>query len=217
MKPSAETDKDVGPIWRELYGGLWHTTHPERFLGILRSAAILPEPDIPDAERWGTVNGRVNYPFARFIGGVSLFDFHDFDYRAYEATHAASWREFVPYRRIWHGAVWIEIDRTRMPPGFVSADELWAKCDTDGNRAHNIMPRIEAAYVGALPVAAFGRALFISSADNQPRDVLVQSFDDAAYDKLLDIWRAECAKPEPDPLARILRARWQDREDLDGV
>jgi hypothetical protein len=44
-------------VLRELLGGLWHTTHPDRFEMILRSVAILPEPDIPDNERWSTFEG----------------------------------------------------------------------------------------------------------------------------------------------------------------
>jgi hypothetical protein len=33
-------------VLSEVYGGLWHTTHPGRFKGILASGAILPEPGI---------------------------------------------------------------------------------------------------------------------------------------------------------------------------
>jgi len=44
-------------ILPELVGGLWHTTHPDRFERILKAGAILPEPDIPDKERWKTAEG----------------------------------------------------------------------------------------------------------------------------------------------------------------
>jgi len=60
----------------ELHGGLWHSTHPERFTGILQSGAILPEPNMQDSDRWKTSRGRGFYPYVRLIGGVSLFDFH---------------------------------------------------------------------------------------------------------------------------------------------
>lgn len=35
--------KRGGSIWREPHGGLWHTTHPERFGRILESGAILAQ------------------------------------------------------------------------------------------------------------------------------------------------------------------------------
>ena len=77
--PDEKTIEQVGPIWRELWGGVWHTTHPERFLSILNDGAILLEPPIPNDERWGVGLGPDHYPFVRSIGGVSLFDFRDFD------------------------------------------------------------------------------------------------------------------------------------------
>ena len=66
-------------VLQELYGGLWHTTHPDRFEKILARGAILPEPNIPDCERWCTGGGSEHYPYARSLGGVSLFDFDLFD------------------------------------------------------------------------------------------------------------------------------------------
>jgi hypothetical protein len=66
-------------VLKELAGGLWHTTHPDRFTKILESGGISPEPDIPENERWGTRDGRESYSYVRFIGGVSLFDLHEFE------------------------------------------------------------------------------------------------------------------------------------------
>jgi hypothetical protein len=60
-------------VLQKLQGGVWHTTNVGRFQGILRSAAILPEPEIPDSERWSTSQGSEWYPYARTLGGVSLF------------------------------------------------------------------------------------------------------------------------------------------------
>lgn len=86
-------------VLRELLGGLWHTTHPDRFEMILRSAAILPEPDIPDNERWSTFEGPKFYPYVRTIGGVSLFDFDGFEPENYGRKYPmSSWSYFVPYR-----------------------------------------------------------------------------------------------------------------------
>src|SRR5437868_1689190 len=102
-------------VLRELHGGLWHTTHPERFQRILASGAILPEPDIPDSERWGTSLGKEHFPYARILGAVSLFDFDQFDpIRFKEELPNVAWYEFVPYREYWGCSVWIEIDREQV-------------------------------------------------------------------------------------------------------
>ncbi len=84
--PDEKTIEKVGPIiWRVLWGGVWHTTHPERFLSILDDGAVLPNP--PYSDHNGT--------FAQSLGGVSLFDFNPIEY---EKSHpVASWRAFVPY------------------------------------------------------------------------------------------------------------------------
>ena len=70
-------------LMSKLHGRLWHMTHPERFLGIMQSGAIVPEPDIDNKVRWKASCGEEFYPYVRFIGGVSLFDFHQFDPESY--------------------------------------------------------------------------------------------------------------------------------------
>ena len=194
MKPDEKTVRAVGPIWHELYGRLWHTTHPKRFVGILECGAILSEPkEIPDTDRWGTSQGPKHYPYVRFIGGVSLFDFHEFDPQSYQSKCPMSnWREFVPYRNVWGGAVWIEIDRKHASPCFISGYDLLTKWKSDEKMGHNIMPFIEAAYLGPLPVAAFRRALFISGVDGQFRELEIPEFSRSAYEVLLNGWRENC-------------------------
>jgi hypothetical protein len=138
-----ETTKKLGP----LYGGLWHTTHPERFLRIMESGSILPEPDIPDHERWATGRGADFYPFVRHIGGVSLFDFQDFDYEEYDKSCPLSnWREFVPVRSQWRASIWIEIDRKIGADALIPAAELKIRFDRENAWKHRWMPRIESAY-----------------------------------------------------------------------
>src|SRR5258708_20259302 len=91
-----------GLVLRELSGRLWHTTHPNRFKSILNSGAILPEPDIPDSERWKASKGNQSFPFVRTLGGVSLFDFDQFDPDSYSERYPiSSWYEFVTYREPW--------------------------------------------------------------------------------------------------------------------
>jgi hypothetical protein len=112
-------------VWDRLWGGLWHTTSMERFRRILRDGAILPEPDLPDSERWNTGRGCNFYPYARSLGAVSLFDFQDFDREAYHRNYPVSSIEtFVPFRQNWGHAVWIEIDRAVAAAPLISPAEL---------------------------------------------------------------------------------------------
>jgi hypothetical protein len=182
----------------QLHGRLWHTTHPERFTSILRSGAILPEPNIPDSDRWKTSGGRELYPFVRFIGGVSLFDFHQFEPESYQAAYPLSnWHEFVPYRKDWSGAVWIEIDRLQLLPEFVSGDDLLQRWKLEKAYRHSLMPRIEAAYLGPLSKSTFARALFVHSGKNESHELELQGFDSRAYAMLLQEWRAACHASAP--------------------
>ena len=145
----------------ELRGGLWHTTHPDRFKSILTCGAILPDPDVPD--RHGSAGGPEHYPYARHLGAISLFDFVNFDPREHEKQYpGASWPYFVPHNIVWKCAVWIEIARERVAPKFISATDLLQRWRKEEAHGHKIMGGIEAAYIGALPVSAFKRAFFVT-------------------------------------------------------
>jgi hypothetical protein len=149
-------------VLQRLQGAVWHTTNSERFQGILHSGAILPEPPIPDRDRWSTAMGSKWYPYTRTLGGVSLFDFREFDPDQYSKDYPLStWAEFVPYRSTWKEAVWIEIDAEKLGKAFVSGNDLLARWKTVevGNR---IMPRIEAAHLGPLPCVAFKNVFHVS-------------------------------------------------------
>lgn len=182
----------VGRIWSELDDGLWHTTHPERFLSIVADGAILPEPDIPDADRWSTGQGPRLYPYVRHIGGVSLFDFYDFEADTYsEKYKLSSWRTFVPYRDDWDGAVWIQIDREKVAEAVISGKDLLEKQKSSGEIARRIMPIIEAAHIGPLSVSSCTRAILICH--SEPDGFLefeLPSFDAAAYAAALKAWKA---------------------------
>ena len=169
MQPDQRTVDEIGPIWRELHGGLWHTTQPERFARIMDTGAISNEPKgIANSDRWSTSQGRKHYPYVRFIGGISLFDFSKFNPQRYETKYPLSnWRYFVPYRNEWGGAIWIEIDREKAKNGLISGHDLLIKWKEEECFGHRIMPLIEAAHIGPLPVTAFRRAIVIASVDNQ--------------------------------------------------
>lgn len=191
--PDQDTLREVGPIWAELHGGLWHTTHPERFLGIIEKQAILVEPEIPERDRWGTIGGHRTHPYVRFIGGLSLFDFTNFDPSEYRLRCAGSnWRTFVPYRVDWAGAIWLEIDRSRLSQKcFLSGPEVYARYDGEvgENRARNLMPYIEAAHLGDLPLSACKRALFVCWDKEDYWQFYVTPFDAQAYVQRLSEWQ----------------------------
>ena len=159
------TDEIILPV---LYGRLWHTTHPDRYSGILTSGAILPEPNLPDLEREKTRDGKDGYSFVRALSGVSLFDFKEFDPDAYSARCPSScWSYFVPHNLVWGRAIWIEIDRDKVASQLISGLDLLARWKTEEAYKYSIMPEIEAAHLGPLPRIAFKRAFGVSKADNR--------------------------------------------------
>lgn len=130
-------------VLAELHGQSWHTTHPDRFKNIVAVGAILPEPEIPELDRWKTSRGKDHYPFVRTLGGVSLFDFDHFDPQSYAEKYAmCSWHDFVPFRNDWGRSVWIEIDRKLVAPKFISGPDLLARWKSAGAYRHTIMPHI---------------------------------------------------------------------------
>jgi hypothetical protein len=191
--PDDKTIKEIGPIWKELHGRLWHVTRPDLFLRILDDKAIKPDPDMPDNERWGTACGPSHYPYVRSIGGVSLFDLWKFDPAQYDAKFTQSnWRYFIPWPKIWAGAVWIEIRLVDIEPDFKPASILKDGWDCQGNRGRKRMPLIEAAHIGDLPIDAFHRIIFIRDSDNgEYHEWNFQSFDRAAYEELLPEWQVD--------------------------
>jgi hypothetical protein len=137
------TDED---FLKELDGRLWHTTTPKRFMSIRSGGSILPD------------------PYVRTLGGVSLFDFADFDPTTYNDRYPFStWREFVPFRDEVGSAVWLEVDREKVAGSYIDPISLMKKWKKDGaNLRHIAMPEIEGAHIGALPTASLLRVVVIS-------------------------------------------------------
>jgi hypothetical protein len=104
----------------------------------------------------------VDCPYLRSIGGVSLFDFRDFDPEEYSKKYPIStWREFVPYRSSWGEAIWIEVDVSEVMAGFISGREILDRWKAE-QATNRFMPLIEAAHIGALPFKAFKQVLHVS-------------------------------------------------------
>ena len=91
---------------------------------------------------------------------MSLFDFDGFDPEAYSAKYPlSSWREFVPCRPEFEAAIWIEIDRAKIVAGFISGEELLAKWNHENKQCHVVMPLIEAAHIGPIPLSSTTRTI----------------------------------------------------------
>lgn len=136
----------------ELRGSVWHTTSPERYSMIVGDGCIKANPDIPDNERWGTSLGEKHFPFVRSLGGVSVFDFRNFD------VDTTDWAAFVPCRSDWKSAVWIEIDISMLGNNFISGQsirELWHKMDS----TRKFITKIEGAVIGSISKSAFKKVL----------------------------------------------------------
>ncbi len=147
---------------KTLQGKLWHTTSKSRFEGILKYGSILVDPPenlVPNSERWKTRIGPDGYSYVRHLGGVSLFDFHDFCPDTYDLKYLARWRDFVPICWPWDSAVWLEIDREKVSDALISWEKLSKMQDEDKLHRRSLMPIIEAAHLGDLPISAVARVL----------------------------------------------------------
>ncbi len=138
---------------------LWHSTSIERYEGIISNGAILPEANIPDRDRWHTSQGPKNYPFVRTLGGVSLFDFSDFNPTEYGKRYSASWFTFVPDSHGGGNKVWVEVNRQSVQNSLINGVDLVAKWKAEEAYGHDIMPIIEVAHIGPVHVSSFARVL----------------------------------------------------------
>jgi len=136
-----------------LLNKLWHTTSSKRCQQILESGAILANPPIDDNDRYGTSK---NYPLVRMLGGISLFDFTDFDPKAYKKECPIStWWTFVPYNKRWEESTWIEINREMVKDKLIDGKELSKISKEKKLHKHLFMPNIETAYIGDIKIDCF--------------------------------------------------------------
>lgn len=152
--------------------GIWHTTSVERFEGILAAGSILPDPPIPDMDRWGTACGPSHYPFVRSIGAVSVFDFSGFDEATYEVKYPNSmWRIFVPCFSKWAESIWIELDRSAIKDRFIDGKAVVERWKQQNELGRKIMPIIEAAHIGPVPISAFRHIYKYNKHDQEFRQI----------------------------------------------
>jgi len=185
-----EYRKEVGPVFDELMGSLWHVTGNQTFGRILSTGEIHPEPPIANKLRWATARGPDYYPYCRSLGGVSLFDFRDVDWDwMAERNQLRHWLKFLSGRECWEAAIWLAIDIDQIEDGFISAGDVrqgWLS----GNLHRRWMPGIEACHKGAIPIAACSMALAVFSGDStQYKKYNLDAFDGAEFQRQLSEWK----------------------------
>lgn len=103
----------------------------------------------------------------------------------------SNWRAFVPYVEAWRGAVWIEIDRTRIAGQSISADNVVKRWDEGGYWKHSVMPRIEAAHIGTLPQEAFVSAFLTWASGQRVAEIGLVPFNDDNFEAQLNEWQSD--------------------------
>jgi hypothetical protein len=193
---------DVGPLWGELRGGLWHSTGSHRFREILAAEEIHPVPNLPRSEfRWA----QHGTTYCRSIGAVSLFDFAEADWAWLldesipKVMPRNCWGPFLRAptdptpSEIWIATVWIAVDRSRLV-NFMH----WKEVESDwraGSVARKWMPRIEACHREPVPLSACTHVLIVCAV--QAREFVrmpLHPFDLESLKRVEADWRVRFAE-----------------------
>jgi hypothetical protein len=158
----------------ELLGAVWHTTSISRFKRIVSSREIMAEPDIADTARHGTRRGPKLYPFVRSLGGISVFDFQNFDpAEHFKETGALNWPHFVFGHHTEEDSLWIEINTKKLNDSYLSAKEIrhmWH----ESNSNRKFMTGIEGAVLKSVPIDAFRNVLLFSKRDQKFSNLIIK-------------------------------------------
>ncbi len=205
---------EVGPVWRELRGGLWHSTGSHRFREILSTGEIQPTPHLPLSEfRWA----EQGTTYCRSIDGVSLFDFAEADWSwIFEKSIQHYWVPFLkapgaitPPDR-WVSTVWLLLDRSKLT-GFAHWKEIQTAWRRDGPERKWI-PRLEACHKGSIPLSACTHVLIVCAVNEREfHRMPLHPFDLGALDRMETDWRNRFAEPYSD------RALSIDERVLSGI
>ena len=89
-----------------------------------------------------------------------MFDFSDFDEKKYEKSLPLSnWHSFVPRNELEGNKVWLEIDRARVRDSLITGKALLQRWKREGAYKHKVMPEVEAAHLGPIPLHAVAQVL----------------------------------------------------------
>ncbi|HIF9218062.1 TPA: hypothetical protein ACX6QF_003606 [Photobacterium damselae] len=135
---------------------------------IINDGCIQANPNIPDNERWGTKLGEKYYPFVRSLGGVSVFDFREFDVQVHNNKFGNDWATFIPCRSDWQSTIWIELDISKLGNNFKSGQtirEMWHKMKS----SRKFISKVEGAVIGSIPISAFKQVLIYEKCNEKFR------------------------------------------------
>lgn len=159
-KISARNACDIVKI---LEGSVWHSTRVELYQEILESGAISRNPRISDVSRWAGRRDSGHRPFARIIGGVSLFDFRDNRIATAAVSYPLSnWQRFLVGGGREGPSVWMKVNTDRLNGRFLKPEDLLERWKLESLGGNPIMPGIEAVYLGDVSVLALDEVLLIS-------------------------------------------------------
>lgn len=97
-------------------------------------------------------------------GSQSFFDFNNFDYDIYSKKYpVSSVASFVPKPTKCDEAVWIEIERKAVSSSLVGPEELMKKWKNENLRGHNVMPYVESAHIGDIPMGHTRQSLLFEN------------------------------------------------------
>ncbi|MDH6650213.1 UNVERIFIED_ORG: hypothetical protein M2312_004884 [Rhizobium esperanzae] len=133
---------------------------------------IRSEPSIPDSDRYG---GGRSVSFVRLIGGFSVFDISEpFDVERYRNDfRLSSIDEFMPYRRDWKRSIWIKIDPDACGNAVIRGSATLQRWRVEEAYRHRIMPEIEGAHIGDMPVSSFLGVYSIGEGDSDWQRVVL--------------------------------------------
>jgi hypothetical protein len=71
-------------------------------------------------------------------------------------------------------SVWIEIARDTVSSHVISPSALLARWKAESAYSHTIMPMIEAAHIGPIPVTSFKRVFLVNKDDSQINEIILK-------------------------------------------
>ena len=133
--------KDLGLLWNELRGEIWHVTTVVGLENILSSGEIKP-----GCQEDNKFNG-----YCTSINAISLFDFDTPSEEDALDHFELKWDHFLS-SSLGRSSIWIKINLEKLPhyylipPTQISSEAIKA--------VKNAIPRVEAAYKGIIPLSA---------------------------------------------------------------
>lgn len=90
--------------------------------------------------------------------------------------------------------MWLQIEREVVSEQLVSPTALLNKWKDQGLHGHNILPKLEAAHLGDLPVSAISSAFLTWDNGRKVREFNIRDFDHEPFQHRLREWQEAVGK-----------------------